>query len=200
MLNTQYENLQNKPRMVPFLSIALQALLAYMFCSGSYTVFGTSFKLGNVFKIISEIRSGGSSEFLFQSFATSFMCIVYIGFACRLIFNVLASWHTSSVINKLFLAEEVDVLQAREKLGKLVLATRSSVYCSLAFLCYTRLVSAYMLPRSMIQSLIVILLMCALLEAKSFSYVQGKRGAFSFGKSLCGYLLAVLAVVAVAYS
>ena len=49
----------------------------------------------------------------------------------------------------------------------------------------------------MIQTLLVILLMCALVEAKSFSYIQGRRGAFSFGKALCGYLMAALAVVAV---
>ena len=196
MLNTKYENLQSKPRMVSFFSVSLQLLLAYMFCSGSYTAFGTSLDIGNVFQILSDAKAA-SAQITFQNVATWVICLLYIGFAFRLIFNVLSSWRTSSAIKKLFREQEVDVLQAREKLSKLVLATRSSVYCSLAFLCYSRLASAYMLPFSMIQTLLVILLMCVLVEAKSFSYIQGKRGAFSFGKALCGYLLAVLAVVAV---
>ena len=128
MFNSQYENLQKKPIMVPFLSVSLQIILAYMFCFGSYTVFGTSFKIGNVFQIFSETK-GADAEFTFQNVATWFICPVYIGFACRLIFNVLASWRTASVLKKLFLAEEVDVLQAREKISNLILATRSSAYC-----------------------------------------------------------------------
>ena len=196
MLYSQYENLKQKPRMVPFLSVLLQIVLVGMFCSGVYTVYGVGFTIENASNNLSA-AGGIAAAPTFQGVATAVMSLLYLIFAVRIICNLFKSWRSASVVKKLFLTEEVDVLLARERIGKLVLVMRSTVHASLVFLCLSRLLSVYTLSWHMIRSLFFVLLMCALVEAKSFSYIQGKRGAFSFGKSLCGYLLGVLTVVAV---
>jgi hypothetical protein len=193
---SNHDNIQKKPKMIPFLGIAVQIYLTYIFCNGFYTILGEKVKLFGVFEMLTrsfENTSVFSAE-LFNSYARVVLCILYIVNVFRMIKIVVASIKSAKLLKQAFNTATGDAIFVRTLLGDVIGGVRHILYLSLSFLCYSRLLSIYAMGIGSCVGLLVVFMICMIIEAFYLSYIQGKRFWFSFAKSICGYLFAIMAV------
>ena len=194
---SKHDNLQTKPKVIPFLCIAVQIYLTYIFCNGFYTIFGERVKLFGVFTILAKSfdNAFNSPQDVFNAYAKVVLCIIYIVNVVRMIKIAIASIKSSKLLKQALKSTVVDAASVRMLYGNVIGGAKRILYISLAFLCYSALVSFYAFEARIFFTLVLVLITYMILEAGYLSYIQGKRFWFSFTKSLCGYLFVVMAVL-----
>lgn len=191
------DNLQKKPKVIPFLCIAIQIYLIFIFFNGFYTILGERVKLFGVFTILAKSfdNTFNYPQEVFNAYAKVALCIIYIVNVFRMMKIFSNSIKSSKLLKQALNSSAVDAASVRSLYGNVIGGVKSILYLSLTFMCYSGLVSFYAFEAKVCFTFFVVLIICMIIEALYLSYIQGKRFWFSFTKSLCGYLFAVMAVL-----